>query len=151
MQYDDHQQSECILRNLALGLISQVPLDYMHLVCLGVMKRLIRLWVENGSKSETQNSKIFQILESYRILAFLLYYGPCVLINILPNEMYTHVLVLTSAIYVLCSDLSSQSSWRSFANNLLHRSLEDIPKLCEELLLIYNFHNLLHLSNDDDS
>lgn len=50
-KYEGHQQSKSVLADLKLGLISQVPLDYMHLVCLGVVKKLIRLWVENGSKN----------------------------------------------------------------------------------------------------
>jgi hypothetical protein len=32
---------------LACGMVSHFPLDYMHLICLGVVRRLIHLWV-NG-------------------------------------------------------------------------------------------------------
>jgi hypothetical protein len=32
---------------LACGVVSHFPLDYMHLICLGVVRRLIHLWV-NG-------------------------------------------------------------------------------------------------------
>lgn len=49
-EYEDHQLTKSILTELDVGLISQVPLDYMHLVCLGVVKKLIRCWVENGPK-----------------------------------------------------------------------------------------------------
>ncbi|KAG8238209.1 hypothetical protein J437_LFUL017516 [Ladona fulva] len=80
-------------------------LDYMHLVYLGMMKRLIRLWVENGSKK-----------------------------------------ILSGAIWILCSDLSSQSSWRSFLNHLPHHFVEDITKLHGKF--IYNFHNHFHLRVD---
>lgn len=38
-----HRQSP--LADLNIGLVSTFPLDYMHLVCLGVMKRLIQFWL----------------------------------------------------------------------------------------------------------
>ena len=34
------------LNNLSIGTVSQFPLDFMHLVCLGVVKRLIWLWMK---------------------------------------------------------------------------------------------------------
>ncbi|XP_076050503.1 uncharacterized protein LOC143031030 isoform X1 [Oratosquilla oratoria] len=42
----DHHKGESPLKRLGVGLVSQVPLDYMHLVCLGVMKKLIWLWLK---------------------------------------------------------------------------------------------------------
>ena len=33
--------------DLELGLVSNFPLDYMHLVCLGITRKLIYLWL-NG-------------------------------------------------------------------------------------------------------
>ncbi|KAG8228767.1 hypothetical protein J437_LFUL007760 [Ladona fulva] len=149
LQYDDHQQSECVLRNLT-GLDFSSP---FRLYTFGVMKRLIRLWVENGSKKCRLRTVSIELI-SKRLASIKKH---------VPNEFPRKPRILKyfkfwkasefraflfSAIYILCSDLSSRSSWRSFANNLLHRFVEDIPKLYGELLLIYNFHNLLHLSND---
>lgn len=47
--YDDHQRSQTILSQLDLRLVTQIPLDYMHLICLGVMKRLLLVWIDHGS------------------------------------------------------------------------------------------------------
>ncbi|CAG7734115.1 unnamed protein product, partial [Allacma fusca] len=33
------------LERLGIGMISQIPLDYMHLVCLGNVKKLVALWM----------------------------------------------------------------------------------------------------------
>lgn len=42
----DYQTGDTILKNmLNLGLVTNVPLDYMHLVCLGVIRKLILLWL----------------------------------------------------------------------------------------------------------
>lgn len=45
--YDlDYQNGKTDLIKIPhLGLVSNVPLDYMHLVCLGVMRKLIQLWL----------------------------------------------------------------------------------------------------------
>lgn len=49
-QDEDHQLAKTILTELIIGLVTQVPLDYMHLVCIGVVKKIIRIWVENRPK-----------------------------------------------------------------------------------------------------
>ena len=45
-QYDtNHQNDISPFQELGIGLVSQFVLDYVHLVSLGVVKRLIDLWV----------------------------------------------------------------------------------------------------------
>ena len=39
-----HHLQECPLKPLNVGFVSQFNLDYIHLVCLGVMKQLILYW-----------------------------------------------------------------------------------------------------------
>lgn len=46
---DYHQVERTILLSVPnLGLVSNIALDYMHLICLGVVKKLISLWMMNG-------------------------------------------------------------------------------------------------------
>jgi hypothetical protein len=40
---------------LNIGMVTQFPLDFMHLVCLGVVKRLLTLWM----KSPLDEQRIF--------------------------------------------------------------------------------------------
>ena len=49
---EEHHVQPCALRRLSpsLGLVSQFTLDYMHLVCLGVVKRLLLLWMKGRLK-----------------------------------------------------------------------------------------------------
>jgi hypothetical protein len=43
----DYHKGETILTMINnLGLVSNVPLDYMHLICLGVVKKLLLLWIK---------------------------------------------------------------------------------------------------------
>ncbi|KAK0156795.1 hypothetical protein PV328_012301, partial [Microctonus aethiopoides] len=42
----NYHHGETILKKIPnLGLVSNVTLDYMHLLCLGVMKKLLLLWI----------------------------------------------------------------------------------------------------------
>ncbi len=47
MSFEEHHHDETVLKNLDIDLVCQFPLDYMHLVCLGIMKKLFALWI-NG-------------------------------------------------------------------------------------------------------
>lgn len=52
----DYQTGDTILKNIPnLGLITNVPLDYMHLVCLGVMRKLIMLWLSGPLNTRLSN------------------------------------------------------------------------------------------------
>jgi len=73
-QQEAHHTGTSILEKLNIGMVSHFPLDYMHLVCLGVMKKLIKLWIRGKKKSECQNAvkQMLQInyyyyLNSYRV------------------------------------------------------------------------------------
>lgn len=48
-----HKQNVSPLESLNMGLVSQVPLDYMYLVCLGVMKKLLNFWVHCKKRDST--------------------------------------------------------------------------------------------------
>lgn len=50
-QQEEHHLGESLLLDLNFGMVSQIPLDYQHLICLGVMKRLLLRWC-NGSRDQ---------------------------------------------------------------------------------------------------
>ena len=45
MSDEDHHRGPNPFCELSIGMVSQFPIDYMQFVCLGVMKRLILLWI----------------------------------------------------------------------------------------------------------
>jgi len=125
----EYQQGVCLLKEIDnFGLVSCVPLDYMHLVCLGVMRKLISLWLKHVFSRRIaktfckQVSRLFKnvrstvpselnrrprSLEDYKqwkatkFRTFFLYLGPVVLKNILDIDMYNNFLILHVAISIL--------------------------------------------------
>ena len=101
-------------------LVKGTAVDYMHCVLKGVTKSLINLWFSTSLKTESFNisDKVQEVdekrskinppnditrcprkIESERqywkaseFRSFLLFYGPIVLCDILPDEHYTHYL-----------------------------------------------------------
>lgn len=58
--------------NLNLDLVNQVPLDPMHLVYLGVMKKLLTLWVSKGKPPFKLSGRIINDL-SDKLISLLPY------------------------------------------------------------------------------
>ena len=114
--------------------VSQFVLDYMHLVCLGIVKRLIAYWKQGskiskkGKLTYNQMNQISERLKNLRgklpkefarqprtifeaerwkateCRQFLLYTGPVVLKGILADDQYQHFLSLTVAMTILLND-----------------------------------------------
>ena len=61
--YDYHQKDGSLspLTQLPLDMIAQFPLDYMHLVLLGVVRRMIRLWLGTTDFKVTAFSSNFRL------------------------------------------------------------------------------------------
>lgn len=49
-EQEEHHIGASVLEKLDIDMVNQIALDYMHLVCLGVMKRLL-LFCVKGSKN----------------------------------------------------------------------------------------------------
>jgi len=41
---NEYRMQDCILRDLQVGMVSQFPIDYMHLTLLGLVRRMARDW-----------------------------------------------------------------------------------------------------------
>ena len=68
---ENHHNGISPLQNLSLGLVTQFPMEYMHLVCLGVTKRLLWYWtrspVSKGIRLGLQSiAQISECLESVK-------------------------------------------------------------------------------------
>ncbi|KYN22279.1 hypothetical protein ALC57_05315 [Trachymyrmex cornetzi] len=173
----EHHTGDSILEKLPIEMVSQIPLDYMHLVCLGVTKRLLQIW-QSGSKNfrlskECVNfvSRYLMVIKPYiplefarkprviqdidrwkatELRQFLLYTGIVVMKSILSPICYDHFLCLSVAIRILIDPQLCVTS-NDYANLLLLYFVSNYGNIYGEEYLSYNVHNLIHLTKDVDN
>lgn len=171
-----HQGETLLLQIPNIGLVSAVALDYMHLVCLGVTKKLLLLWMKGPLIVRIGNANtnlISQRLIALRSLIpkefsrkprnlpeikywkaiefrqFLLYTGPIVLKSVLKQEIYEHFLTLHVAISILTTlTLIANNENIKYAEELLVYFVKSFQVLYSEQFVSHNMHNLIHLSNE---
>ncbi|KAJ8034244.1 hypothetical protein HOLleu_21001 [Holothuria leucospilota] len=172
--YENHQLGTPGLADLPINMIVQFPLDYMHLVCLGVVRRLILLWKKGPAQCRISAQMVTEIsnalvalrssipsefarkprslLEVDRWKAtefrqFLLYTGPLVLSKRLPDAMYKNFLLLSVAMHILLSqDLCK--TLIAFSKHLLVNFVQHFSDLYGKKNVVYNVHSLIHLPED---
>nr|CAI5823835.1 unnamed protein product [Callosobruchus analis]CAI5849544.1 unnamed protein product [Callosobruchus analis] len=138
---DEYHLGQSILTNIPnFGMVTQIPLDYMHLVCIGVVKKMIGFWLNGKLSVRIRHQKVLALSEKLRVISlrpnivkefarrpqaiqtyskwkatelrqFLLYTCPVVLKDILPMYMYNHFLSLHIAINLARVDSSSSLCW----------------------------------------
>ncbi|CAI6344091.1 unnamed protein product [Macrosiphum euphorbiae] len=174
---DDFQTSQTlsVLNELpGFDSVKQFSLDYMHLVCLGVMKKLMLLWIQKGPLHVRLNSRKVKELslslismnlgitsdfsrksrsmnEIHRWKAtefrlFLLYTGPIVLKKIISDECYTNFMALNISMIILLSP--DRSSLIPYTKHILDYFVMSFQKIYGKYLLSHNIHALLHLCDD---
>lgn len=172
----DFQSNDNIMQFIPhLNLVSNVVLDYMHVVCLGVTKKLFNLWITGNNyykfgqetirriSDRLENSmnmctslefprkpRSLQNLKYYKATEFrqlLLYTGPIVLQGLIDNDIYLNFLVLHVPIRILCTENTSEEMI-NYADKLLKNFNETFTILYGEENVSFNVHALLHLAND---
>ncbi|XP_045025186.1 uncharacterized protein LOC123469909 [Daphnia magna] len=171
---DEHHTGRSILEQLPIDMVATFPLDYMHLCCLGVMRKLLWQWIKGPLScrlSQTQKNTISSFLiflASYipsefsrksRSLAelarwkatelreFLLYTGPIVLKNVLPKRLYEHFLLFHVAVKLLVAQHFCKE-FNDYAKQLLVLFVTEAKEIYGKEFLSYNVHNLIHLADD---
>lgn len=173
---EDHHIQPSPFCEASVPMVSGFPHDYMHLVCLGVMRRLLDLWIGTCGKLHYRISSRQVAVISEKLLAlrsyipsefarrprglderlrwkatelrqFLLYTGPVVLRDVLTVEVYQNFMLLSVGIYILASPTYSLIL-NDFANTLLRSFVKHFGELYGHQFLVYNIHGLSHLSDD---
>ena len=175
-EYSHHQKAKSPLIDAGISCISLFVLDYMHLVCLGVVRRLLR-YITIGPRYCRLSRVQIEIL-SDRLIGlngempsefarqprslsdldrwkatefrqFLLYTGPVVLRGILNNQMYTHFLILSTAMSILLDECDRRrTAYLPYAKQLLDFFVKKAPFVYGKTFCTYNVHALKHLHED---
>jgi hypothetical protein len=145
----------------------------MHLVYLGVMKKLLLIWKAGPLTCRLGPKQILDVsrrlincktclgsdfnrkcrslkdLRHWKVTefrTFLLYLGPGVLYGILPIKMYNHFMYFHTAIYILLSQ--TDHSWIMYASKLLTKFVGQASDVYFKEIMVYNMHGLMHLHED---
>ena len=174
MQDEDHHLGPCPFSDLSIGMISGFPLDYMHLSCLGVMRRLLHLWTKGplatriGPQAVRKLSEALILIRDHvpsefarkprqiseldrwkatELRQFLLYTGPLCLRGILSETLYSNFMLLSAGMFILLSpNLCLQ--YRQFAGDLLRLFVCNVGELYGQETLTYNMHATVHLADE---
>ena len=174
MTDDGHHTGTSPFHLLGLGMISQFPVDYMHLVCLGVTRKLILLWKSGPLTCRLSSREFLGMSNSLVALKscmprefsrkprtltevdrwkatefrqFLLYTGPVILAHALPNPMYKNFLLFSMGIHILISP-SLCHAMCDLAHKLLVAFVRHFGDMYGKDKLVYNVHGLVHLANE---
>ncbi|XP_041942160.1 uncharacterized protein LOC121705313 [Alosa sapidissima] len=170
---DHHKEGESALLQINIGMVSKFVLDFMHLICLGVVRKLIWLWMKGPLPTRIGNRSITIISDrlirlgknlpkefgrkgrslrevdrwkATEFRTFLLYTGPIALKKTLPKLMYDHFVLLHVAISILCSP-RLHKHYCDYAENVLRVFVQNFPVIYGDFV-VYNVHNLIHLASD---
>lgn len=159
---------------ISVPMVSHFPIDYMHNSCLGINKQLLKLWIDRSKTSRVAQVHLNILSDRLKIVSkciptefarksfdlddyqrwkatqhrtFLLYLGPLVLRNILPDEKYVHFNALNCAMRILCN-VDDYDRNNEYAHNLLVYFVQNISILYGPQNVTYNMHNLIHLATD---
>ena len=175
-QQVQHHKPDAVspLLELNIGHISQFPLEYMHLVCLGATRRLLLHWIRgkravkistliadiisNGLKNFAANVTVefarkprsLKDIDQWKATEFrlfLCYLGPLVLRSHLTNNLYQHFMLLHVAISILANP---NMCWThvDYAEKLLNIFVMQMPELYGNSSISYTMHSLCHICDD---
>lgn len=172
---EDHHTGTSLFESIPeFDMVKNIPLDPMHLIYLGVVRKLLFLWVYGKPPQKLPAIKISKISEmliahkaempcefvrkprslfeikhfkATEFRQFLCYTGPVVLKSVLSFDMYTNFLCLHVAT-VIFSRRDYLRELGEYAHTLLKYFIETFIVLYGEEHASHNVHNLIHLYED---
>lgn len=169
----EHHNGWSILSDIPnFGMITHIPLDYMHLVCIGVVKKILNFWLSGPlnvrlpTRTVSSISKLLieirtsipiefvrkprelhflSLWKATELRQFLLYSGPIILKNYITEDIYKNFLTLHVAIRLLCS---SDLLHIDYAESLLEHFVQSFAILYGPQYISHNIHALTHLADD---
>lgn len=165
-QHPDFHNVTTPIEILPINLISQIPLCSLHLFDLGVMRKILNLYLKLYFKNESERNNLSQKLKQLKsyitdefngktkeldlpnwkghdFRRFLLYEAPIVLLSFLPPKVYEHFLLLHLGYRLLFTPSEHNL-------NLAQQCFEHFVSSFNSFFgnhLTYNIHNLLHITD----
>ena len=148
-----------------MSLVTEFPSNYLHLICVGVMRKLLQLWLSRGplkvrlpAQDANDISKFLLNLVKHipcdlnrkpraltlpkyckatELRSFLLYLGPIVLRKILHKDLYSHFLLDHIARkIVVCPFLSAVPTNLDYAQQSLTKFFSPFGELYGEKFIL---------------
>lgn len=168
----DHHRSVSPL-TAYFGMVTQFVLDPMHLLYLGVMRKLVYLWLKGplnvriGSARKNRISKKLEEIalcmpdefsrkprsltyverfKATEFRSFVLYTGPVCLADNLDSTIYKNFLLFSVAVTLMSKKDALANVWK--ARQLLRAFVKHFSELYGPTHLVYNVHNLVHIPDD---
>ena len=160
----DHHRTDSPLCKLPVDMIIQFPIDYMHQLCLGVMRKLLLMWMKGNrdvrisSRHGEEISEILLNLKSAMPNNFA--QKPCglneierwkatefrlLLKDIIRPELYSPFLSLSVASRILVSPTLVKSHWQ-YVSEFLVYFVEQGRVLYGKEFIVHNVHSMIHLA-----
>jgi len=175
-EHHTHPTISCLTLIPDTDIVKLFSMDYMHLVCLGITKKLLVLWLglgKNKSNGRLSSRQIQQITDGIlkvkgsitcdfarkprpvkevlrwkatEFRQFILYTGIIVLKDILPNDSYNNFLALCISMRILLCE--NNHHYLNFTRELLKYFVESFQYIYGVKYVSQNVHGLLHLCDD---
>ncbi len=175
-QDPDHHNCQNPWHGCDMKMVKQFPLDYMHLICLGCMKKLVMLWLKGRIAFVRLSAKIVDQIDChikicapfipseynrkcrslshvsrYKATEWLLNLTKVFVVTLkgkIETEVYQHFLLLSCAVIILRDpNFCKHPHLVNQAEGMLERFVEQFPDIYGEEYISYNVHNLLHLAD----
>lgn len=172
---ETHHKEKSEIEKLPIDMVKCFPYEYMHLVCLGVTRKLLQLWCRGKKSYYRLTASKASIISSYLLdcraytplefnrkprslieldrwkatefRQFLLYNGVTALVQILDPDCYKHFLCLHVAISIFASPNITTTNFE-YGSQRLKYFVSCFSDLYGEETISYNVHGLLHLPDD---
>lgn len=176
LQPEHHNGESIITRLIYLDMVKDFPIDYMHLICLGVVKKILVFWTvsptanKKGKLSSIQmltiNKELEQMIPYFpsefnrkhldfskvsswkatQFRSFLLYVGVVVLKGNIDEGIYNHFLLLHYATTICLSNKNLK--FLNTAEVMYRDFINQFSDIYGKQYVSQNVHNLGHISDD---
>lgn len=177
-QYKDRHQKEVsplVVQGLNISCINDFVLDSMHMVFLGVVKKMLKYYHKYGNPASLSKQNRDLLDKKYKQIkrlpqefarqprsleyvdrfkateyrTLILYTGPVIMKGILKADHYKHFLYLTIAMSVLFDeDAEFRNENLDFALQNLLCFVKYAPRIFGMKFMSYNTHSIIHLVDD---